>query len=161
MSSPHMAEHCWHSGLPANPHLMLASGLCGIQSRQPEEASCPFPRSLIWEVSGTFGGGHRFPYFTWVHLLTPAFPSSFRMVLRIWLCDSQLHKYLAVPDRGSTRVPDDASKRPNVSVQVAGTWEVCLAAGIVGRWGSWFCQGASSQAETRGQGRQGAEFISC
>lgn len=52
-----------------------------------------------------------------------AFPSSFRMVLRVWFCDPQLHEHLAVPDRGSTRVPDDACQRADVSEQTTGTGE--------------------------------------
>lgn len=39
------------------------------------------------------------------------------MVLRVWLCDPKLHKHLAVPDRGSARVPDDDRQRANVSEQ--------------------------------------------
>lgn len=34
-----------------------------------------------------------------------------RVVLRVWLCDPELHKHLAVPDRSSARVPDDARQR--------------------------------------------------
>lgn len=53
------------------------------------------------------------------------FPSSRRVVLRVWLCDPELHKHLAVPDRGSARVPDDDRQRANVSEQAAGIVDVC------------------------------------
>lgn len=67
---------------------------------------------------------------------SPSFPSSFRMVLRVWLCDPKLHQHLAVPDRGSTRVPDDARQRANVSEQTTGfvEWvseQVFQAGGLV------------------------------
>lgn len=46
------------------------------------------------------------------------------MVLRVWLCDPELHKHLAVPDRGSARVPDDDRQCANVSEQAAGIVDV-------------------------------------
>lgn len=47
---------------------------------------------------------------------SPVFPSC-RMVLWVWVCDPQLHKHMAVIDRSSSGVADDASKRFNVSLE--------------------------------------------
>lgn len=40
-----------------------------------------------------------------------------RMVLWVWFCYPQLHQHMAVSDRSSSRVPDDASQCFNVSLR--------------------------------------------
>lgn len=52
-------------------------------------------------------------------MVLSSLPLPSRVVLRVWFRDPQLHKHLAVLDRGCARIPDDACERPHVSASVS------------------------------------------